>query len=484
MGVRPARGAVAATALWLVVELGRGGVPWTPAFLASSAGLAWLWTLSAGRPWERFPAATVFFGACVAYLSTFRWHGGDDISNSLIPFALLRHGTLYLDPVADPWLTGKPDFTVVYGGHRLSIFPIAPGLLALPVYFIPILARAPISEAFLHNLSKLSASLITAASAAIFYLAVSRRCSRSWAYCLSALYALGSWAFSVSSQSLWQHGPSQLGAALGLLGLEAGGLAGDLLAGFGWALGVAARPDTVFYFAAAGAFILFHRPNRLRGFLLGSASPLILLACYWLYYTGRLRPPEYAVQQSFFQGFQFRALSGLMISPTRGLLFFFPAAAFGAWAALGRGRNPAGPWLLLACIGTWIFMCFYSAWIGGNTFGPRYFAVAAMVLTYLCADAEDAIRKQGRLLALWCCAVSVSILIHALGGYMTWPGSNGNRYALEALWDWRLHPIVDLWTSSGSLKSLPAVARSLIGFAAIAASGWGAGRLYRALSPK
>ena len=176
-----AKVATAATGLWLVVALVRGGVPWTPAFLASLSALAWLWKQSGGRPGERYPVATVFFFACAAYLSTFRWHGGDDISNSLLPFALLRHGTLVLDPVADPWLTGKPDFTVVYGGHRLSIFPIAPGLLAMPVYFIPILASAPISEVFLHNLSKLSATLITAASAAIFFLAVSKRCSRSWA---------------------------------------------------------------------------------------------------------------------------------------------------------------------------------------------------------------------------------------------------------------------------------------------------------------
>ena len=484
MAERLPRWALWLFSFWLVIELGRGGVPWTPAFLASAAALWLAWAESGGRPFEKAPVWTVFFGALAVYLSTFRWHGGDDISNSLIPLALLRHGTFILDAVADPWLTGKPDFTVVYAGHRLSIFPVTPGILALPVYLVPVLTRAPISEVFLHNLSKLSASLITAASAAVFYLAVSKRCSRAWAGAVTALYAIGSWAFSVSSQSLWQHGPSQLGVALGLLGLESAGLPGDLLAGFGFALAVAARPDTVFFLAAAGLFVLFLRPRRAPGFALGAAAPLALLVAYWLYYTGAARPPESSVQQTMFHGFQAQAPLGLLLSPTRGLLWFFPAALFGIWAAFSRRRNPAGPFLLAGCVGTGLFFCFYSAWVGGNTFGPRYFAVVALVLAYLCADLEETVRSRPQLLRAWCCVFAFCVLVHALGGYMTWPGSNGVRYEFEQLWDWRLHPIADLWTASGSLRSLPAFARDLIGCFVVGLSGVLAGRLYRALSPR
>lgn len=484
MPSRWVRGAVWLTSAWFIIELSRGGIPWTPGFLASCSVLALFWVESDGLPWEKYPVWTVFFAALAAYLSTFRWHGGDDISNSLLPFALLKYGTFYLDPVASPWLNGKPDFTLIYNGHQLSFYPVAPGLLALPVYIIPILTKAPISEVFLHNLSKVSASLITAASTAIFYLAVSRRCSRRWAYSLTLLYGAGSWAFSVSSQSLWQHGPSQLGAALGLLGLEVGQFNGDLLCGFGWALGVASRPDTVFYCAAVGVFFLFSHPRRLKGFLLGGLGPLILLLSYWFYYTGRLRPPDLGAQHGMFTGFQPRAFFGLILSPTRGIFLFFPAAVFGVWAALRKDRNPAGLWLLAACVGTWLFLSYYAPWVGGNSFGTRYFAVTAMILAYLCVDAEKGIVKNPTVLAAWCGAVSVSVIVHTLGAFMTWPGSNGVRYELQALWDWRLYPLADLWTATGSLSALPAFGRALVGLGVIGCCGWLGQRLYCALSPR
>ncbi|MBI3548571.1 MAG: hypothetical protein HY078_05910 [Elusimicrobia bacterium] len=471
--------AVSVFSFAVLLELARGGVPWVPAFLLAVAALAYL-RLNGGAEWKDSPWA-VFWACLACYLATFRWHGGDDVTNSLIPFCVLRHGTLALNPVLDPWLTGKAnDFTVVFGPNTLSVYAIAGGILALPLYVVPVLAGVVPSEQFLHNLSKISGSVITAASAAALFAAIRGRASPEWALCLALLYGLGSWTFSVSSQALWQHAPGLLGTSLGLLGLAGAGFWMDALAGFGFGLAVAGRPDTIFYAAAAGVYVLFRRTRRVPGFAAGAAVPAILLGSYWLYYTGRLRPPESEFQSTIFAGFQPSAFLALWASPTRGLFFFFPAAAFGAWGAWKRRRDD-GLWLLAPCVATAVFMSFYVNWTGGQTFGPRYFATAALVLTYLCADLERDVRSSDPTLRLWCGAVAGSVLIHALGGFLNWPGSYALTTQAEQVWWWSLHPISNMFTARGGLGGLNPFVRAGIGMIVLGAFAYLSVRLCREL---
>lgn len=445
-------------ALWLIAALAMGGLVPAPAFVLCLALLAALWKRSGGRPLERFPDSTLFLVLLATYLSTFRWHGGDDAPNSLLPFCVLRHGTLTLEPVLDPWFTNKlENFTVLHGGRHLSIFPVLPGLLALPLYVVPSLTAAPLSEAGLHGLSKLAGAAITAASAVALRRALLGRCSERFAASLALLYGLGTWAFSVSSQALWQHGPAALGAAIGLWGLAKKDFRHDLLAGFGFALSTAARPDSVFFLAAAGAYVVFVERRRLAGFALGAAVPLALLGAYWLAYTGRLRPPEAEFQARIFRSFQPDAFWGLLLSPTRGLFLFFPPAVFGLMAAV-RSRSALTRLMTLACAGPWLLLCFYDTWVGGNTFGPRYFAVAALVLCWAMAE------REAELLAnpLWPAACGFAVLVHAAGAYLLWPGAFDFATEKATLWWWSLHPLANILTPDGALRSLPLPLRALI----------------------
>ena len=459
------------TAVWLLVTLAMGGLVPAPAFALCLALLGWLWRRSNGRPFERFPDATLGLILLAAYLSTFRWHGGDDAPNSLLPFCLLRHGTLTLEPVLDPWFVGKLDnFTVTHLGKHLSIYPIVPGLLALPVYLIPALSGATIAEPTLHGLSKLSGAAITALSAVVLLRALKGRCSPEFAFALSFLYALGTWAFSVSSQALWQHGPAALGVALALWGFNEPGSKFDALAGFGLGLAVAARPDSVFFLAAGGLYVLFFARKRLPGFALGAAVPLGLLAAYWLAYTGRLRPPEADFQAKIFRAFQPGAFWGLLASPTRGLFLFFPPAAFGLLAAW-RSRDPLVKLMTAACAGPWLLLCFYDTWVGGSAFGPRYFAVAALVLCWATAGLESWLAATAPRARAWSVCVAASFLVHASGGYLLWPGTDQFAAEKADLWRWSLHPLANVLTSDGALRSLPLVARLAI-FVAAAFAAW------------
>lgn len=468
--------AVVLAALWLLAAMAFGWMVTGPAFALCLALLAKLWRDSGGRPFARFPDAALGLTLLAVYLSTFRWHGGDDAPNSLLPFCILRHGTLTLEPVLEPWFSGKLDnFTVLHLGRRLSIYPIAPGLLALPVYLVTALSGVVITEPSLHGLSKLSGALITALSAVALRRALKGRCSEEFALALCFVYGLGSWAFSVSSQALWQHGPAALGVALALWGFNEKGRRFDALAGFGLGLSVASRPDSVFFLAAGAAFVLLFERERLPGFVLGAAVPLGLLAAYWLLYTGRLRPPEADFQSAIFRSFQPSAFFGLIASPTRGLLLFFPPAAYGLLAAW-RSRDALVRLMTLACAGPWLLLCFYDTWVGGSTFGPRYFAVAALVLSWAAAGLEPWLAASPNRSRLWACAAAAGMLTHAAGGFLLWPGSDQFAAEKATLWFWSLHPLANVLTSEGALRSLPFLVRGLI-FSAALAAAWRAVRL-------
>jgi len=457
-------------ALWLLATMALGGLVPAPAFVLCLALLAALRSRSGGKLFARYPDAALGLTLVAVYLSTFRWHGGDDAPNSLLPFCILRHGTLTLEPVLDPWFAGKTDnFTVFHLGKHLSIYPIAPGLLALPVYLVTALSGVTITEPALHGLSKLSGSLITALSAVALRRALKGRCSDEFALALCFVYGLGSWAFSVSSQALWQHGPAALGAALALWGFNERGRRFDFLAGFGLALSFASRPDSVFLLAAGAAYVLFFDRARLPAFALGAAVPLALLGAYWFAYTGHLRPPEARFQANMFQGFQPAAFFGLIASPTRGLLLFFPPAVFGLLAAW-RSRDPL-TWLLTAsCAGPWLLLCFYLTWVGGSTFGPRYFAVAALIFCWATASLEPWLAASKSRARLWAGSAAAAMLTHAAGGYLLWPGSDQFAAEKATLWYWRLHPLANVLTSDGALRSLPLPVRIIIFLAALAAA--------------
>ncbi len=459
--------------------------PWTAFFTLSLALTLRLWFQARKEdkdPFDAHPALFPFLLAFTFYLSSFRWHGGDDIPNSLLPFAILRQGTLTMEPFRG-WFAEhgmSPDFTVIHRGIWISIFPVAPGLLALPLYLLPVLSGAPPDELLLHHLSKISASAITALSAALFFLLLRRRAAKPWAVSAFLLYALGSWSFSVSSQALYQHGPAQLFLILGLWGLleEEPTPRHATLAGLGFASAFCCRPDSLFFLAAAGLFCLWRRPRRLAAFLAGAAPPLLLLAAYWHHYTGKIAPPDSGVQSSIMTAFQPEVLPGILLSPTRGLLLFMPAAFFGLWGMWRRVRENALPWALplaLPLPALLVFYSFYGNWTGGQTFGTRYFATSAILLALFAAQSGPELGRSPFLRRAWSLSVSWSILVHALGAYLSWPGSYAIIEQKAAVWDWTLYPPFELLSASGSLHALPWALRLLLACAA-AGAAWKGGR--------
>ncbi len=448
------RRASAVSGAWLLWALACGaGQAWTAAFAFSACALA-----LQGGP-SRRPAAFVFWLSLTLYLSTFHWRGGDDIVTALLPFAILKHGTLAVDSVMKPFLSG-PDglqFTLPFGARRLSFYPVAGGIVAVPFYLVTVLARAPVSILFLHNLAKLSGSTITAASAALFCAAALRRCGRRHALAVTAVYAFGTWAFSVSSQGLWLHGPVALGLAAALYGACGERGRDALLCGFGLGLAVATRPDSVFLAAAIAGFSALRRPGSIGPIVLGGLPWAAQLAAYWLHYTGRLVPPDWGAQGPMLGVFSASAFWAMLASPTRGLLWFCPAALFGAWAAFRRPKTLA-PWLAAGALANIAFLACYRNWLAGMTFGERYLSAPALALLFACVELEPELSSGAAALA-WSEAAAFSIVTHALGAYLRWPGSFDLAPAASQLWDVRLHPILNLAAQAGPLHAWPPQAR-------------------------
>lgn len=448
-------------------------VPWTCLFLFSLAALAKSWK-NDGRSTQ-----TIFFLALTLYLSTFRWHGGDDIPNSILPFSILGHGTLSLDPFR-AWFAERgltQDFTIPAPPHLLSAFPVAPALMVLPLYLIPVLAGLGPQEQLIHNLSKIGASLICALSVLIFYRLARQRAGKSWALGVTLLYAFGTYTFSVSSQALYQHGPSQLALIAALWFLLKERPRPQDFAWSGLALGVAmaCRHDNIFFVLPLGLYVLIHRkPKETLRLIFGAAPPLILLLFFYWFYTGKFAPPESAYQSSLFGSFHADAAAAMILSPTRGLLTLMPASLFGLWGlalALRDSKSRWAPYLALGCASTWIFYCYRITWSGGGTFGNRYFAVVCMIITLFCLDLQKRVKKSQTLKLLWAFAFAVSIIVHAGGGYFNWPGSFRVEDQIASMWDWRLYPPFHLFSPEGALGRTPAFAKGLIAAALLALTG-------------
>ena len=486
---------IAVLSLVFAASLALGGPPrflppWTALFLLSGTVFlrGWRAERRSGRDFlESRPDAALFWLCLTLYLASFRWHGGDDIPNSMLPFQIWRHGSLAFDEVR-AWATapGMIDLVKESHGRLLSTYPVAAGVLAAPLYLIPALSGAAPTDTFLHNLAKISGALMTAASVVVFRRAAARRASPRWALDCALLYGLGSYAFSVSSQALYSHAPAQLGVALGLLGLLSEGEGWSTAAGFGFALAWTGREDSAVFGAAAGAYLLFHRRDRIAAFLAGAFVPAVLNLAYWHHYTGTFRPPYFELQSDLFGGLNVEALAGTIFSPSRGMLFFFPAAAFGVWGAARAARDARARWapyFAAACAATWVAFALRSSWTAGNSYGDRYFAVVCMVLALFAAELEAAVRRTRARRAVWSAVFAFCVLVHAVGAAFQWPGYRmtlGQQAA--TVWSLKMFPLVHAFVDDGPISATPQPWRVLYGLAlmaliAVPAWRWSRGRL-------
>jgi len=390
---------------------------------------------------------------------------GDTYPARYLPFALWRHHTVLLDPIAPLTAQGRGDqafwMVPVPGGHTISLYPVVLPVLIAPLY-LPAVGYLHLRgwtdwrlDHLARVMEKLTASLVAALSAALLYLLLRRRASAPIALLLTVAYAFGTTTWVISSQALWQHGLAELlviGALLLLTApcTPARALAAGLLCG----LIAGNRPPDVILAAALGAYGLFWAGRRAALLAAAAALPIGLVLLYNLGVAGHLAG-GYGLMGTalFFQHDLLSGLGGLLFSPTRGLFVFSPFLLFLvlAWRHLPRDPSQRGERALTLAMSAGIVLqlLLYAKadWLAGISWGPRYLTDLLPLLLWMLVPVVAALRGVGRTGFLL--AVGAAVAIEAIGAFWYTGATDSAIFAaasgpdqMRAAWDWRNAPFV------------------------------------------
>jgi hypothetical protein len=390
----------------------------------------------------------------------------DTVPNRVLPYEVLAHGRLDLDRWFHEWpaTVPLPFWIQRVGQHYRSSYPLAPALLAVPVYAGPVLLGAGNGWAVLNALSKLTSSLLAALSVPFVYLAARELCRRESvgegaALATAAVYAVATPTWAVASQGLWGHAPAQLGLAVSLWALLRPGAprASLVIAGVAAGVMVASRPSTglVAMVIAAYAVLSRGRTGLLCAGALGAVLALVLahnMAVFGSLQGGyaelhRTHAEHHGVASAW-GGSLAAGLAGVLVSPSRGLFVYAPVLLFAvAGLATWLVRRRGG---LLACaavatavgIGT---IAQFSVWWGGHSFGPRLLADIMPAVALGLVPIWPAIIRRPPWRALFAVAFAVSVVVEIVGAFyfpsprdVDWDVSPRDiDFAHERLWDWR-----------------------------------------------
>ena len=291
---------------------------------------------------DRRTAILVALAALVVYNLNGRVIASSDTrATRFVPFALLKGGTLLLDPVLDVVRTSRRAYWVLparHGGHA-SLFPVVAPLLVTPLYLPAAvqLARQGWPSAGLAAagafMEKFAASCIAALSAGAMFLLLRRRMRPARALGLTAAFALGTETWMIGSQALWQHGTEELLLIVALLALTGPLTAAPLaLGGAACGLAIAGRPIDALLVAPFALLAPAWAGRRAAWFFLGAAVPLALTAAYNLKTFGLLGGGYElfvkAGRRYFEEQPMARGLVEMLLSPDKGLFFYTPFLLF------------------------------------------------------------------------------------------------------------------------------------------------------------
>lgn len=399
---------------------------------------------------------------CVYLANGSRAVTGDTVPARYLPLSLVREGNLDLDEFTFLHSTPKPYYLERSRDHYVSTYPVAPALLALPVYLASALGGVAPESPFVVQLEKLAAAIITALSAAVLFLAVRRLAPPGWAWGITLVYAFGSSSLSTSSQALWQHGPSQLAIAATLYCLVRGRQAPRwvALAGFPLAASVACRPTDVLLAVPLFAYVLIRHPRALPGLAACGLPPVAFLLWYNAVYFGNPLRTQFTATDAELWGTGLGAgLAGLLLSPGRGLFVYSPVFALAVPGAILAWRRGGDGLLRALGVGAFLTVLVYSRWTmwwGGHSYGPRLLADLAPPLALLLVPLLPWLdrswpRRLFVLLAAW------SMLAHGAGVF--WQDGRWDRRpdvdrSPQRLWSWRDNPLSNTVTDlSGRLSA-------------------------------
>jgi hypothetical protein len=358
----------------------------------------------------------------------------DTFGSSSFTANLIQHGTIYFDAVAEQKYLPVDSYFLANtkSGHIASAYPLLLQLIYAPLNFLYYSVASACNAAVFtaefepcrQGSDKFSSAILAAAAALIFYrISIHVLQRKSSAVLATIFFAIGTNHFVTTSQSNWQHGPTELlclmamALTLGawrfretnILNVHPGVLTSFALSLiFGlliwlrvsnlvWALplllwaAIQCRELSVFQMLVAAAA--------------GLALPM--LGFIWNYHEfgsilggyAKLRAATKAVFEFSLRQFA-EGVSGLLWGPSRGLLFITPVAAFGVWywprVAFDHilSKRLILPAWVISAIGLTTAYCFYRAWWAGWSTGPRFLTDTMPMLVLSAAVAAEHIKAR------------------------------------------------------------------------------------------
>lgn len=416
-----------------------------PAHAAPRRMPGWLANVSAGRDLSFF--LWIAAPLLVLYLATATWsqpYHIDPLTNVLSSWQLGTEGSFRLDnhvQLADPDYYRNVAWIVPAGDSAASQYPPGSSLLAAPLYAIwPQDAelveiggtnRPDVAAVELLHPPLAPAAITAAASvaAAIGFLGLAfRRLGGSPVLALSAAYlaGLGTSAWSVAADRLWQHGPGMLWIALALVLSERHTVA----SGFAYGAAILTRPPTAIIAAATGLYRAWHersfRPAVSTG--IGAALGLGLFVAYNNHVFGSL-----SISAGYGNSFQDNALSADLISYLKNVFLgaFSATRGFLLWSpfllvlvpGIRAGWKAAPAWVRGSALGGILYLLLqykanrFSG--GGGFFAYRYpleALTAAAPLLYL--SFTEWVQQRGRAKRVFGGLSILSVVVHSLGAVL------------------------------------------------------------------
>ena len=330
-----------------------------------------------------------------AIFYTFGLHGMTDSKYSMVVSEdLLRHQSFAFDersmPRREPFAlpevrtNGYPYQIELHNGKVLYFYPVGSSVLSLPFVALMnstgISAHAPdgsYNEPGEVSIQRVVAAFLMGILTAVFFRTAMLLLPLSWSIVLALGAAFSTQIWSTASRVLWSHTWQIL-----LLGIaayillsqekwEARGRPFVLATILSWAYFV--RPTSSIPTAAISGYILIYRRQEFIAYAITVASWMVAFVAYSLKLSGQVLPSYYLFHLT--PKHVWVALPGELISPSRGLFIYVPAAAFALmlvgyyWRQLSHRRLVV---VSLIIITIHVFAISTDPnWWGGHCFGAR-----------------------------------------------------------------------------------------------------------------
>jgi len=340
----------------------------------------------------------------------------DSAPNSLLVFNVLERHRLDFDDFRGSYFDSFGAgyiWSPARDGRLSSTFPIGTALLTAPIYAGFDLKQRMSHKPFditsiefertrLHY-EKRAATIVAALAAVLLFLCARQLAPTPQALIVTAFFAFGTEMWVIGSQALWQHGSINLVTLCMLYAFfrindsasEARHMRWLWFAGLCAGFVTVVRPTAIIFSVAAAIFVLVALRGRTWPFWIGAvlgAAPGIVWN--WHFFHTLTGPYGGIAEGGYTLSLPAAAigLTGLLLSPSKGLLIYTPLMLLSAFGAVQAARSATRNGLLLALFGAAslaliINYAFFSRWMGGSSYGDRYLTdvagVGALLLLYV-----------------------------------------------------------------------------------------------------